>query len=81
MSKQNIMQTCAQCHEDVNINFVSYLQHYSPMEHKENPILAGIDTFMRWLLGITLVIFGTHTILWLIRLLIKRLIEERPQAR
>ena len=77
VSQQNIVSTCGQCHEDVNINFVSYLQHYSPMEHKENPILKGIDTFMRWLLGITLAVFGAHTILWLIRLLVRRLIEGK----
>lgn len=83
VSQQNILNTCGQCHEDVNINFVSYLQHYSPMEHRENPILMGLDTFMRWLLGITLAVFGTHTLLWLIRLLIKRVLEGKtaPQVK
>ncbi len=77
INKQNMIKTCGQCHEDVNINFVSYLQHYSPMEHEKNPVLVWIDTFMRWLLGVTLVIFGTHTLLWLIRLLIKRTVEGK----
>lgn len=77
ISQQNILNTCGQCHEDVNINFVSYLQHYSPMEHEENPILVGVDTFMRWLLGSVMIIFGVHTLLWLIRLLIKRITEGK----
>ena len=83
ISKQNILNTCTQCHEDANINFVSYLQHYSPMEHEENPILIGVDTFMRWLLVSVMIIFGVHTLLWLIRLLIRRLFEGKkpPQVK
>ena len=81
ISEENILNTCGRCHEDVNINFVSYLQHFSPMAHKENPILQGVDTFMRWLLGVTLAIFGAHTFLWLIRLLIKRIFEGKKPTR
>ncbi len=81
INQQNMIKTCGQCHEDVNINFVSYLQHYSPMEHEENPILVWIDTFMRWLLGGVLIIFGGHTLLWLLRLLIKRIMDgKKPWA-
>ncbi len=78
ISSGHILETCGKCHEDVNINFVSYLQHYSPMEHEENPILQWIDISMKWLLGIVFLIFGGHTLLWLIRLLIKHR-KEGPQ--
>lgn len=83
--QNNILNTCAQCHEDVNINFVSYLQHYSPMVRAQNPILGFIHTFMLWLLGVTLAIFGGHTLLWLVRLVIRRLsegpIRKPPKSR
>lgn len=82
--QKSILNTCAQCHEEVNINFVSYLQHYSPMVREKNPILGFIDTFMLWLLGGTLTVFGGHTILWLVRLLIRRFTEgplkKRPKT-
>ncbi|MFH0883167.1 MAG: cytochrome c3 family protein [bacterium] len=65
ISRQHIIQTCSRCHKDANENFVGMLQHYDPMTQEENPILKGIHTFMVWLLGITLTIFGTHTLLWL----------------
>ncbi len=70
--QQNILSTCSQCHEKVNVNFVSFLQHYSPMVKETNPILGYIDKFMRWLLGGTLLVFGGHTFLWFIRLMIRR---------
>lgn len=82
--KQNILKTCAQCHKNVNINFVSYLQHYSPMVKEENPILGFIRTFMIWLLGGTLTIFGGHALLWLVRLIIRRIshgpIKKPPKS-
>jgi len=67
ISRQNIVKTCGRCHKDANENFVAMLQHYDPMTKKENPILKAIHTFMVWLLGITLTIFGTHTALWMAR--------------
>ncbi len=86
ISKENIMKTCGKCHEDVNENFVGYLQHYSPMAPKQNKILRFIDVFMKGLLLVTLVIFGTHTLLWFIRLMIHRvkngpLKHENPSGR
>ena len=72
ISRQHIVQTCARCHKDANVNFVSMLQHYDPMVKAKNPILAAIHTFMVLLLGVTLSIFGIHTLLWLGRAVIDR---------
>ncbi|MBM3327547.1 MAG: hypothetical protein FJY65_11345 [Calditrichaeota bacterium] len=77
ISKQHIIQTCSRCHLDANINFVGMLQHYDPMVQKENIILTIIHKFMLWLLGVTLSVFGIHTILWLIRTVIDRLRHGR----
>ena len=73
VGKKHIIDTCAQCHENVNENFVQYLQHYTPHTKSDNPVLGWINTFMLWLLGIVLTVFGSHTVLWLIRLSIKRI--------
>lgn len=73
VGKENIISTCAQCHDNVNVNFVQYLQHYTPHTKSENRILGWINTFMLWLLGVVLTIFGSHTVFWFIRLLIKRI--------
>ncbi len=75
IGQNKIMETCGQCHEEVNLNFVQYLEHYTPMMETQNPVLNTIHVFMVWLLIITLTIFGGHTLLWLIRLLIKRILE------
>jgi len=72
VSRQHILETCGKCHQNVNENFVGYLSHYSPMAKEQNPVLAAIHVFMVWLLGVTLFVFGGHTLLWLIRLLIQR---------
>ncbi len=72
IGQEHIMETCAQCHDNVTPNFVKYLQHYSPMLKEQNPVLNYIHTFMVWLLGIILFIFGGHTLLWFIRLTIRR---------
>lgn len=75
IGQAHIIETCGQCHEEVNLNFVQYLEHYTPMMEEQNPVLHAIHVFMVWLLIGTLTIFGGHTLLWLIRLLIRRIIE------
>lgn len=54
------------------------------MIHDENQILSGIHTFMVFLLGSVLLVFGGHTLLWLIRLIIRRIsegpIKKKPKS-
>jgi len=73
IGKDNIIATCAECHEGANENFVQYLQHYTPHDHDQPVALRIIHTFMVWLLAVTLTVFGGHTLLWFIRLLIRRI--------
>jgi cytochrome b subunit of formate dehydrogenase len=72
VGKENIIATCAQCHDKVNENFVQFLTHHTPHTKSENKVLSWINSFMLWLLGSVLTVFGTHTALWLIRLMIRR---------
>jgi cytochrome b subunit of formate dehydrogenase len=67
IAQQHIMETCGRCHDDVNANFVSQLQHYDPSAHEEHATLDIIHVAMIWLLRITLTVFGLHTVLWLWR--------------
>ncbi len=84
VGKEHIKETCSQCHDNVTDNFVGYLQHYSPHVKEENPILNIIHVSMLWLLGSVLFVFGTHTILWLTRLTLKRIkhgpIKKAPKT-
>lgn len=80
ISQQHIIETCGRCHEDANVNFVNMLQHYDPMSQERNPLLTFIHTFMIWLLGVTLSIFGLHTILWFIRAIIDRIKHGKQVA-
>ena len=70
---ENIINTCAQCHDNVNANFVQFLTHHTPHTKSDNMVLTWINTFMLWLLGGVLTIFGSHTILWFIKLSIRRI--------
>ena len=73
ISRQHIIETCGRCHEDANENFVGMLQHYDPMFQEENIILSVIHHFMVWLLGLTLSVFGIHSLLWFGRAVVDRL--------
>jgi len=73
ISRQHIIETCSRCHEDANENFVGMLQHYDPMFQEENLFLTIIHHFMVWLLGITLSVFGIHSLLWFGRAIVDRI--------
>ncbi len=78
--QSHIIETCSRCHDNVNENFVQYLQHYTPMVAEQNAVLDFIHHAMVALLTSVLIIFGGHTVLWLIRLLVKR-IKHGPIAK
>ncbi len=73
--QSHIIATCSRCHDNVNVNFVQYLQHYTPMTAESNPALDLIHHAMVILLTSVLIVFGGHTVLWLIRLLVKRIMH------
>jgi len=79
IGRNHIVETCAQCHEDANENFVGYLAHYDP-EHDEQPILNAIFHFMEILLISVMVVFGLHTFLWFLITITKRSHEDPEKA-
>jgi len=67
LSKQNIVQTCKQCHPKANAGFAAYDPHANPHDKQANPVLHGVFVFMTALLVGVFVFFGLHTIAWLVR--------------
>jgi len=65
LSRQNIVETCAQCHEGSHRQFAGYLTHATHHDRTKYPILFYSFWFMTILLVSTLIVAGTHTLLWL----------------
>ncbi len=67
LSRQNIVETCGQCHTGSHRQFAGYLTHATHHDRTKYPILFYTFWFMTTLLVGTLVVAGTHTVLWLPR--------------
>ncbi len=67
LSKQNIVQTCKQCHPDANVGFTEYQPHADPLDGQHYPQLHAVFLFMTALLIGVFAFFGGHTALWLFR--------------
>lgn len=67
LSRANIVGTCGQCHSGSHRQFAGYLTHATHHDKKKYPILFYTFWFMSTLLVGTLIIAGTHTLLWLPR--------------
>jgi cytochrome b subunit of formate dehydrogenase len=67
LSRQNIVKTCGQCHPGSHRQFAGYLTHATHHDRTKYPILFYTFWFMTILLVGTLVVAGTHTLLWLPR--------------
>ncbi len=67
LSRQNVVQTCGECHEGSHRRFAGYLTHATHHDRDKYPALFFTFWFMASLLIGTLVVAGTHTLLWLPR--------------
>lgn len=67
LSRQNIVETCGQCHEGSHRNFAGYLTHATHHDRTKYPILFYTFWFMTTLLVGTLIVAGAHTLMWLPR--------------
>ncbi|MBU2624120.1 MAG: cytochrome c3 family protein [candidate division Zixibacteria bacterium] len=65
LSRQNIVATCAKCHPGSHRQFAGYLTHATHHDRAKYPILFYTFWFMTSLLLGTLIIAGTHTLLWM----------------
>jgi cytochrome b subunit of formate dehydrogenase len=67
LSRQNIVQTCAQCHPASHRQFAGYLTHATHHDRYKYPFVYWTWLFMTVLLISTFIFFGIHTLLWLPR--------------
>ena len=67
LSRQNIVQTCRQCHPGSNRRFAGYLTHATHHDPKKYPALFWTFWGMTGLLVGTFLVAGLHTLLWLPR--------------
>lgn len=70
--QDNIQETCANCHDDINENFTNYIPHADAMDKENYPQLYYTVVVMTALLIGTFVLFGFHTLLWFMRSIIDR---------
>ncbi|MDT8341866.1 MAG: cytochrome c3 family protein [Longimicrobiales bacterium] len=65
-----LVETCGTCHEASRPAFVLYDSHPDPMDPDRNAPLFFSFVFMNTLLIGVLIVFGLHTLLWWVRILI-----------
>ncbi|HSG49806.1 MAG TPA: cytochrome c3 family protein [Longimicrobiales bacterium] len=67
---ERLVQTCGECHQASRAAFVLYDSHPDPMDPTRNAPLFFSFVFMNTLLIGVLIVFGLHTLLWWVRILI-----------
>ena len=67
INPENLTETCGQCHEGVNENFVQYDAHPNPHDKEDSALLYYAKLFMDGLIIAVFGFFGIHTLLWLQR--------------
>jgi len=70
----NLLATCASCHEGATENFTGYIVHADPMDSEEFPLLFAVYFGMLGLLTMTIIGGTVHTFLWY-----RRLKQERAE--
>jgi len=64
----NLLATCASCHEGATENFTGYIVHADPTDPEEFPLLFAVYFGMLGLLTMTIIGGTVHTFLWYRRL-------------
>ena len=68
--ESRLVETCGECHESARPAFVSYDSHPNPLDPDRNKPLFWSFVLMNTLLFSVLVVFGLHTLMWWVRILI-----------
>ncbi|MBU0743271.1 cytochrome c3 family protein [bacterium] len=67
ISRENIVATCAQCHEGSHQRFADFLPHATHHDREKYPFIFWTWRLMTTLLIGTFAFFGLHTLMWLPR--------------
>jgi hypothetical protein len=70
--ESRLIETCGSCHEQARPAFVSYDSHPDPLDPDRNKPLFFSFVMMNTLLFGVLIVFGLHTLLWWVRILLDR---------
>jgi hypothetical protein len=70
LHETRVLETCQSCHEEARAAFVAYDSHPNPMDPERNRPLFYAFVFMNTLLFGVLIVFGLHTFLWWVRILL-----------
>jgi hypothetical protein len=81
ISKENIIDTCQQCHPKANKAFTEFIVHTNYKSKTDHPLLYYVWRFMTVLLVTVFGFFGIHTLLWLPRSWIERIKEGRRKEK
>lgn len=79
--KNNLMQTCVQCHSGASASFTQYYPHGDDHDSKNYPALYWTRLVMTGLLIGTFGFFWLHSLLWAIRVLIEKHQKAKEIAR
>ncbi len=77
LNGENLVQTCAKCHENSSAQFVKFYSHGKMTDKDNYPILYYTYVSMTVLLVGTFLVFWIHTLLWLFR----GFVENREKKR
>ena len=64
VSKENILETCRDCHEDAGQEFTQFRAHADLGDFERNPEIWWLGMFMMAIIIFTLIFFYTHSMLW-----------------
>ncbi len=64
IAPENLMETCGNCHSNLNENYVRYDPHANYRDREGEPLLYWATVFMHGLLIGVFGVFGLHTLLW-----------------
>lgn len=73
VAKENLVETCGECHPGANENFVTYIAHLDLTSPEQNWIVFYLFWGMTTLLCSVLAVFVPHSILWFQRSILDRL--------
>ncbi|MDP3980330.1 MAG: hypothetical protein Q8Q33_02830, partial [Chlamydiota bacterium] len=79
LSRNNIVSTCAKCHEGAHRQFAGYLTHATHKDPRKYPALFYTFWFMSSLLLGTFAFFFLHTLLWLPRS-VREMLKRRKRS-
>jgi cytochrome b subunit of formate dehydrogenase len=72
LSRENIVETCAQCHPGSHRQFAGYLTHATHHDPVKYPALFWAFWGMTGLLTVTFTVFGLHSLIWIPRAIVEK---------